>query len=77
MLILIVTIIFFIIPASERRNFGIAPSTAFYFTLIPFFLFYKPSGRAHKMLSDVIYYAIYGVAWVLPALPEIIQMMNS
>jgi hypothetical protein len=65
--------VFYLIPASQRSNFGFSSTQAFYFVLIPFFLFYRPAGQNYTMKSNIIYYALYAVAWALPSLPGIIQ----
>ena len=73
LVILVITGVFYLIPASQRSYFGFSSTQAFYFVLIPFFFFYRPAGRNYTTKSNIIYYALYAVAWALPSLPDIIQ----
>ena len=68
--------IFYLIPAESREYLGIETQHAWFFLLIPFFLFFKPAGINHKKRDDIIYYAIYAVAWALPSLPRIIEFLS-
>ena len=70
------TAVFYLIPADQRSYFGFASTHAFYFLSIPFFLFYKPSGRRYNQRNSIIYYAIYAVIWALPSLPDLIETLT-
>jgi len=72
LLIVVVTIVFYAMPVDIRRNFGVTSTHAFFFVLIPFFLFYKPSGKDYKTSSTIIYYIIYAILWALPSIPNMI-----
>jgi len=76
-LIGLLVLIFYLIPADQRDYFGLDTEHAFYYVLIPFFLFFHPSGRAHKDRDEIIYYVLYAVAWVLPSLPRIVNTVGS
>lgn len=75
--IVILTVIFYLIPSDQRANFGFSSTQAFYFVLIPFFLFYKPSGRHYSTKSNIIYYVLYAIAWSLPSIPGIISTLSN
>ena len=77
LVVLLFTMAFYLIPVEERRNFGFLSTQAFYFVLIPFFLFYKPAGKNHKLSSDVIYYVLYAIAWALPSIPGLITSLSG
>ena len=69
--------VFYLIPADKRAYFGIETEHAFYYVLIPFFLFYLPGGRSHSAKSDRLYYLLYAIAWALPSIPSIIDVVSS
>ena len=75
--IAIFTAIFYLIPADQRSFFGFTSTHAFYFLTIPFFIFYKPSGRHYNSRDSIIYYAIYAVIFALPSLPGLIEAVSS
>lgn len=77
LVIIFLTILFYVIPAEVRSNFGITATQAFYFVLIPFFLFYRPSGKNYKARSSAIYYVLYAIAWILPSIPDIIWVLSG
>ena len=61
------TILFYCIQGRARTALRLADNTFVYF-LIPIFLFYKPAGRKHKMLDNIIYYGIYILAFAIPSI---------
>ena len=76
-LLLLFVAIFYMIPADQRINLGLDTQHAFYYVLIPFFFFFKPSGVNHKKRNDYIYYALYAVVWALGSLPKIIDVISG
>ena len=76
LLIGLLVLAFYLIPAEQRPYLGLDTEHAFYYVLIPFFLFFHPAGTDHKKRDDYIYYALYAVAWALPSLPGIIDTMG-
>ena len=67
LIVVVYTILFYCIQGPARKALRLADNTFVYF-LIPIFLFYKPAGRKHKMLDNIIYYGIYILAFAIPSI---------
>ena len=65
--LIIYTIIFYCLPPDAKKALNL-PDHTFIFALIPIFLFYKPAGRKRKMISNLIYYGLYILSFVIPTI---------
>ena len=65
--IIIYTVVFYCLTPDIKRVLGL-PDHTFVYALIPVFLFYKPAGANRKMISNIIYYVLYSLSFVIPTI---------
>lgn len=77
-LVIILFLIFFaIVPSQDKNYLGINMNPLYYLVLIPFLLFLKPAKKNPKIKSDIIYYVMYTIAWIIPSIPGIIESISN
>ena len=65
LIIAIYTILFYSVP-TEGRLWLHLPDHTIVYALIPIFLFYKPAGRKRNAISNIVYYALYILSFIIP-----------
>ena len=67
LIIAIYTAIFYLVPSGGRMYLRLDDHTLI-FCLIPLLLFYKPAGKNRSNASNILYYALYILTFLIPTL---------
>ena len=65
-------VIFYCLPPNVKSLLHL-PDHTFVYALVPLFLFYKPAGKNRKMVSNIVYYALYGLSFIIPTIVTLIM----
>ena len=65
LVVIVYAIIFYCLPQKTKSLLDLPDHTLVY-ALVPIFLFYKPAGVKRKMISNIIYYVLYALSFVIP-----------
>ena len=72
--ILFYVLLFYVLPQEGKKALDLSEHT-FLYLLIPILFFYKPKGPNRSLISDIVYYALYILAFLLP--PALTFMVNG
>ena len=72
--ILFYVLLFYVLPQEGKEALALSEHT-FLYLLIPVLFFYKPKGPNRSLASDIVYYALYIFAFLLP--PAITFLING
>lgn len=67
LIIAVYTAIFYLVPSGGRMYLRLDDHTLIY-CLIPFLLFYKPAGKNRNSASNILYYALYILTFLIPTI---------
>jgi len=67
LIIAIYTAIFYLVPSGGRTYLRLDDHTLI-FCLIPLLLFYKPAGKNRSNVSNILYYALYILTFLIPTI---------
>ena len=72
LIIAIYTAIFYLVPSGGRTYLRLDDHTLI-FCLIPLLLFYKPAGKNRSNASNILYYALYILTFLIPTIVTLIM----
>lgn len=71
-LVMVVYTVVFYCLSEDVKTLLHLPDHTFVYALIPILLFYKPAGRHRTMVSNIVYYVLYGLSFVIPTIVTLI-----
>ena len=72
LIIAIYTAIFYLVPSGGRMYLRLDDHTLI-FCLIPLLLFYKPAGKNRSNASNILYYALYILTFLIPTIVTLVM----
>ena len=72
LIIAIYTAIFYLVPSDGRMYLRLDDHTLI-FCLIPLLLFYKPAGKNRSNASNILYYALYILTFLIPTIVTLVM----
>ena len=72
LIIAIYTAIFYLVPSGGRMHLRLDDHTLI-FCLIPLLLFYKPAGKNRSNASNILYYALYILTFLIPTIVTLVM----
>ena len=72
LIIAIYTAIFYLVPSGGRMYLHLDDHTLI-FCLIPLLLFYKPAGKNRSNASNILYYALYILTFLIPTIVTLVM----